>query len=222
MPKCKGCDATVPTRKFIDGKQRTLNHRKYCLDCSPFRKVVKQNSTNGAAVIKWRQRKKLLAVHYKGGECQRCGYSKCAQALIFHHRDPAEKDFTISGVSWSWDRIKNELDKCDLLCSNCHIELHSELQGNSEPLEVQINEVLELQNKQEQSKKVLAPCLLCRTPTTNKKYCSFKCSTDDKIITPPPKETLLELKTRLSYSKIAKLYGVGHVLVAKWFRNIPR
>jgi hypothetical protein len=46
------------------------------------------------------------------------------RALTFHHRDPSEKDFAISGTSWAWDRIKKELDKCDLLCMNCHAERH--------------------------------------------------------------------------------------------------
>lgn len=66
------------------------------------------------------------AIAYKGGKCEKCGYNKCAAALDFHHRDPTQKELNIGGKAqtWAWARIKAELDKCDLLCSNCHREVH--------------------------------------------------------------------------------------------------
>jgi transcriptional regulator with XRE-family HTH domain len=76
--------------------------------------------------LKRRTMLKIKSVEYKGGECILCGYNKCIQALDFHHTNPSEKDFTISGnYNISWDRIKNELDKCILVCSNCHREIHA-------------------------------------------------------------------------------------------------
>ena len=78
-------------------------------------------------VIKRRQQLKIMSVEYKGGKCLICGYDKCLSALEFHHLNPNEKDFQVSGKSISWDKIKNELDKCVLVCSNCHQEIHSNL-----------------------------------------------------------------------------------------------
>jgi hypothetical protein len=78
-------------------------------------------------VIYWRRKAKIKLVEYKGGECEKCGYRKCIDALEFHHKDPNEKDFTISGKSWSFERLKKEADKCILVCSNCHKEIHFEL-----------------------------------------------------------------------------------------------
>lgn len=75
----------------------------------------------------YRQRTKEKAVKYKGGKCEidGCGYNKCIWALDFHHKDPNEKDFQFSKYSnHSWDRIKKEIDKCILVCSNCHREIH--------------------------------------------------------------------------------------------------
>jgi hypothetical protein len=48
--------------------------------------------------------------------------------MVFHHRDPEGKDFGISRAAtlMSWEKIKDELDKCVLLCSNCHAEIHEE------------------------------------------------------------------------------------------------
>lgn len=84
----------------------------------------KKNSNN---VIEWRKRKKIELVEYKGGECEICGYKKSFRALEFHHKDPSKKDFTISGKSWSFERLKIEVDKCILVCSNCHAEIHDEI-----------------------------------------------------------------------------------------------
>ena len=70
---------------------------------------------------------KNKCVEYKGGECEKCGYNKCKGALEFHHIDRSKKDFTIShSRAYSFDdKIKKELDKCILLCSNCHKEEHN-------------------------------------------------------------------------------------------------
>jgi 5-methylcytosine-specific restriction endonuclease McrA len=75
-------------------------------------------------VINWKKRKKIELVEYKGGKCVRCGYNKCIEALEFHHRNPKEKDFSISSNSMGFEKMKLESDKCDLLCANCHREEH--------------------------------------------------------------------------------------------------
>ncbi|MFC2156233.1 hypothetical protein ACFLT9_00210 [Acidobacteriota bacterium] len=82
------------------------------------------------AVRKRRKKVRQMAIEYKGGKCQICGYSRCSEALEFHHLDTSEKDFGISdkGYTRSWSRIKEEIEKCILLCANCHREVHSELQ----------------------------------------------------------------------------------------------
>lgn len=91
-------------------------------------KKVKRNLIGSSgAVISWRKRLKLKLVEYKGGKCENCRYNKCLEALQFHHMDPKEKSFNISGTSWSFVRMKEEVDKCKLLCANCHIEYHNTL-----------------------------------------------------------------------------------------------
>ena len=72
---------------------------------------------------------KQMCVNYKGGKCFSCGYNKCLAALEFHHINPNEKEFNIGTKLKrldSFDDIKSELDKCILLCSNCHRELHND------------------------------------------------------------------------------------------------
>ena len=84
---------------------------------------------NTDAVVRRRQKIKQKAVEYKGGECEICGYNKCLAALQFHHMDDKQKDVHIShrGHSRSWERVKSEIDKCILVCANCHAEIHSKM-----------------------------------------------------------------------------------------------
>ena len=75
-----------------------------------------------------REALKEKAVQHKGGRCERCGYNRCLSALEFHRRDPREKEFKVgSGNTVAWSTILAELEKCDLLCSNCHREVHEGL-----------------------------------------------------------------------------------------------
>ncbi|HWQ60496.1 MAG TPA: hypothetical protein VN420_05140 [Candidatus Fimivivens sp.] len=85
------------------------------------------------AVAKRRKAMRLRAIGYKGGKCSRCGYDRCLGALEFHHTD-GRKDFSISqdGLTRSWARIEKEIEKCVLMCANCHREEHEKLRSLSE------------------------------------------------------------------------------------------
>lgn len=97
-------------KKFIIFKERPKRNIKPVRDTSKYRNTIKQR-----------------LVEYKGGKCQICGYNRCINALEFHHLNPKEKDFTISGGTKSFDSLKPEVDKCILVCSNCHREIHAGL-----------------------------------------------------------------------------------------------
>ncbi len=72
--------------------------------------------------------RKQRCVTYLGGQCVQCGYARCTKALTFHHRDSGDKEFAVSQIlDRQWGVIRKELDKCDLLCFNCHMEKHCEL-----------------------------------------------------------------------------------------------
>lgn len=111
-------DSTVCPEHNIDFKIGKTG-KKYCKQC------------NNDAVSKVRMNRKIECILYKGGKCIKCGYDKCLSALEFHHLDPNEKDFGISNSDrTSFEILKPELDKCVLLCSNCHRETHEELKNN--------------------------------------------------------------------------------------------
>ena len=78
------------------------------------------------AVALRRRKIRRMALEYKGGSCQICGYQKSQRALTFHHLDPKKKSFGLAhkGITRSWEKTRDELDKCVLLCMNCHMEVH--------------------------------------------------------------------------------------------------
>ena len=84
---------------------------------------------NQYCINRWRQRK-LDAVAYKGGKCECCGYDKYPDVLEFHHLDPTIKEATWQKMRlWGWKKVTDELDKCSILCANCHREEHIRLRS---------------------------------------------------------------------------------------------
>lgn len=87
-------------------------------------KPIKKFNNNDNS-YQYRTKTKLQAIKYKGGKCIICGYDECPQALDFHHVNPNEKDYVLSGGTKSLEHLKPELDKCVLLCCRCHREVHA-------------------------------------------------------------------------------------------------
>lgn len=95
--------------------------------CMPDTRKYKDRAEYLKRAVKERRKKlRELAREYKGGKCSICGYNKSQRALNFHHLDPKQKDFGLSarGLTRSWEKIKQEIDKCVILCANCHAEVH--------------------------------------------------------------------------------------------------
>ena len=104
---CKRC-----SKKIKAGKNKRIRNKDYCQGC---------------LVSVRRNKLKEKAIKYKGGKCQCCGYNKCNRSLTFHHLNPSKKKFEVNSnnmFSMSWKKVEIELNKCILLCANCHGELH--------------------------------------------------------------------------------------------------
>ena len=76
------------------------------------------------SVKRHQRRTKDILISEAGGACARCGYDKCRAALHFHHLDPATKAFQVGNGNRSLARQREEAKKCQLLCANCHAEMH--------------------------------------------------------------------------------------------------
>lgn len=108
------------TAKLLNSSFYTI--KKIIGEAKRIRKTKKVN--NSKAVTKHRQSMKAFLVEYKGGHCELCGYNKSLAALTFHHLNPEEKEFTIGGKNYSKEKMVKEVDKCILVCHNCHCEIH--------------------------------------------------------------------------------------------------
>lgn len=148
---------------------------------------------NAEQVQKRRYMLKEKAVEYKGGKCSKCGYNKCIDALEFHHLDPLQKEFSIgqNGYANSWKHIQKELDKCIMVCANCHREIHSQKNkdlkdkiinkknlANNYNFEKKYNEnaekIVDMKDKQRKSFYIIAEELKLARNTVMKYYKKYK------------------------------------------------
>ena len=63
----------------------------------------------------------------KDKKCEKCGWNKHIEILQFHHINPKNKSFALNrnNLNRSIKSINNEMNKCELLCPNCHLWLHN-------------------------------------------------------------------------------------------------
>jgi hypothetical protein len=112
--ECRACGVQKNTTEFF----KAADERYFDKIC----KACKHNAQQSRRIAF-----KAWCVEYKGGRCVICGYNKCHASLDFHHIDSEKKSFEISGSKRliTKERAIKELDKCVLLCKNCHGEYHA-------------------------------------------------------------------------------------------------
>lgn len=126
---CKACNAVKDKARYLkarsDGRiaQYKLDNReKISIANIEYQRMYRSSGR--------KQARKLEMCQYKGGLCKLCGLTatlKTIPAFDFHHLDSSTKVYNPSDmVNMRWERITHELDKCELLCSNCHRILHAD------------------------------------------------------------------------------------------------
>tara|TARA_E500000178_G_C16989061_1_gene739867 strand:- start:1334 stop:1759 length:426 start_codon:yes stop_codon:yes gene_type:complete len=126
MNTCKYCGAEVPQSPTKGGRVK-----EYCNESCRAKWRYKNDPfiMNRDTYTEQKQRafhSKWKAIQERGGKCIKCGESNPVK-LCFHHRDPSQKTLKLDGRTFAnrkYQTIKEELDKCDLMCHNCHHELH--------------------------------------------------------------------------------------------------
>lgn len=196
------------------------------------------------AVMDKRRRNKIALVEYKGGKCELCGYDKCVDALEFHHIDRNTKEFGIGfGDTRSLEKLKKEADKCILVCSNCHKEIHAKERedANKQKKLLEEKNLYEFQNSPEGLACYSKPELSKLPEIQNmiNSGCSItdiaqkfhfaittlrRFLTDNNVIIKPKHKldgySIEQLKDDLikyeNFSSIARIYGVSANSIKKW------
>ena len=196
-----------------------------------------------------RQRLKAKLVEYKGGKCEICGYSKCIDALDFHHLNPEEKQFNLSSAKVSFEKAKKEVDKCILVCANCHREIHYTINQEKQQKEKEQCKqfYIEALNDRENSKekKIRNSYLFLKETdifkdmenqmsrneifqkyhinnrTFNKflKENGITYNNKKVVVNKPSKEELIELLKTYNVNQISKMYDVSYNGVKKWCKK---
>lgn len=110
---CTKCRSPKPLAEFRLKNGNIKRRQAYCISCG---QSIRQHR---------RAAFKTRCINYMGGKCKLCHYHRCRTALHFHHLVPTQKEFCIGdAMSLVWETVLKELDKCILVCSNCHGELH--------------------------------------------------------------------------------------------------
>ncbi len=161
-------------------------------------------------VMRAHRRKKEHAVKVFGGKCCICGYNKCINALEFHHTGEKKASPSYVIMRWSWQRAKKELEKCILVCSNCHREIEFK----------QMNCKLIPQPKPLLTKK----CKQCKQQFDTRKerqvYCGDTCFwLSQRKCDRPTKKQLSELLSGHSWTAVGRMFSVSDNAVRKWARR---
>lgn len=178
-------------------------------------------SNSSQAVKNWRKNTKKRLLLAMGNECVVCGYSKCENALEFHHLYPEEKSFGLGSVKATpkkWISLVEEVKKCVILCSNCHKEYHAgliQIPKEIPQFNKDLENYIELKKEEKYDK-----CPICN----NKKLkrlttCSQKCAKKKISKLNWDEIDLEELYKKNSILGIGKILGVSDNAVRKHLKK---
>ena len=128
---CTKCKEALPLDRFNKRSQDQSKYQSWCRSCKNnletrwYHMSDANKQRRAFQVLERIRNNKKKAVEYLGGKCYDCNGVFHPSVYDFHHRDPNEKeDHPEKTLHRSWDKILLEIEKCDLLCSNCHIFRH--------------------------------------------------------------------------------------------------
>lgn len=181
----------------------------------------------------YRKRRKLNLIRVCGGKCAICGYNKIPACLEFHHIDPKTKAYSIAagGNCHDLELDLAEVQKCILLCANCHREVENGLIPIEEIKSKQFfdKEFAEQLRKEKRKfeTKTIYFCKECGKQLYEKTitgFCQDCYHKSTRIIERPSREELKKLIRNTPFTKIAAQFGVSDNAIRKWCdaEGLPR
>ena len=111
---------------LINAEKTKIRRKQYLIDNKEtISNYYKQDFVRERIRRRLKEKTEFINNYKLSKGCSVCGYNKCAKALVFHHN--GDKSFELSNARrYSIKNLKKEIDKCIVLCANCHAELHSQ------------------------------------------------------------------------------------------------
>lgn len=141
MKRCIKCGELKALTNFHKDSHKEDGYQIYCKECRLTlvknwrlgKSIINKPLTNYLSPLR-SNRQYVLNDKLTKGKCSRCGYDKNIKALHYHHVDSSTKKFRLSDLTsdWTIKEVQEEIDKCILVCANCHTELH-DLTNNKSP-----------------------------------------------------------------------------------------
>jgi len=154
---CTKCKKSKPRNSFNKQKRSPTGINPQCRDCiSEYRKErydARKAQGLEPATAKWQRdnKDKLNAIRnnkraqirdwlrgYKNVPCADCGNKYPPTCMDFDHRDPSQKEFNLGSEAiremYSLEKLQAEIDKCDIVCANCH-RIRTAIQRGEDPAE---------------------------------------------------------------------------------------
>jgi hypothetical protein len=124
LKQCSKCKLDLPLSKFNKHSYNKEKYQSWCRECKTKREnewYLQNKEKRKKQVYDRITANKQKAVDYLGGKCTDCNGVFHPSVYDFHHLDPNTKEKELSKARYSsWENYKTELDKCVLLCANCH------------------------------------------------------------------------------------------------------
>lgn len=182
-------------------------------------------------VKNFRKNRKQNLVKISGNKCNICGYNKAISALEFHHINPEEKTYGLAqnGTCHSLQKDLNELQKCILVCANCHREIHEGFYSKQQLLSLKIVDeqykeflIQDNNKKMHKQKRYCQDCGKELSYSTKGNYCSNCRGTHNRKYERPSRQELKQKIRTMPLTKVAEFYNVSDI--RKWCDgfNLPR
>jgi len=184
-------------------------------------------------VSNFRRRRKANLMKVMGNKCCLCGYNMLPDALEFHHIDPEAKSYGLASNGTCHDLEKDlaEIQKCVLVCANCHRAIHKGLFSEEFLKEKQIYDETIAEQLREDKRKLLEKthyyCKSCGKELNQKTLTGFcdKCYKKSlRIVERPSREELKNLIRIMPFTQIGLQFGVSDNAIRKWCdaENLPK
>lgn len=130
MKNCYKCNKTKDISEFSINKNKPDGLNLECKECANkyMKEYYRKNKHKHLKAVEKQvcYRRAKVAKYKMNKGCNRCGYKEHPSALSFHHIEKEDKKFTIGcNIHLPWDILLEEIEKCEVLCMNCHAIEHS-------------------------------------------------------------------------------------------------